>query len=196
MASHTPEMRAKRISLLKTCHIITVQVGHLHGNMDGLSDDELIVEFEEHWADILTLPNLKIARAQIERNSTGILHINGGLVFSKPVRASTLMNRAKCWADPADNKDAVMQYGKKKETRVAPLENFGVLKLKKSQGQSPKELAIDMLVAGATPPEICAKYPSVFFTHHRAILETYNMMKSLPMANFQHPEDDLPLEEE
>lgn len=141
-----------------------------------MSEDEIIEEFEQHWADLIGLPNVSIARGQIERNENGNLHINGGVKFSKVVRASTLMNRWGCWADPADNEDAVMNYGKKTETRVKSLENFGVKKAKKSLGQSPKEIAIDLLIAGLSPAQICVMHPKVYFTHHRAILETYKMM--------------------
>ena len=74
-----------------------------------------------------------------------------------------------------------MNYGKKAETRVQPLENFGVLKKPKTNNRTPKQEAVHMLMAGMTPQEICRVAPDVFFTHHRAILETYKMMLTFPM---------------
>ena len=144
---------------------------------DEMNEEEIIEQLELHWADLISLPNVKLARGQIERNETGNLHINGAVKFSKVVRASTLMNRWGCWADPADNEEAVLNYGKKTETRVKPLPNFGEKKARKSLGQSPKDIAIDLLIAGLSPAQICAMHPKVYFTHHRAILETFKMMQ-------------------
>lgn len=176
-ARHTAETRGKRILWQKTCHIFTVNLGHIDTISDEMSEDEIIEELELHWADLISLPNVKLARGQIERNENGNLHINGGVKFSKVVRSSTLMNRWSCWSDPADNEEAVMNYGKKTETRVKALENFGVKKARKELGQSPKEIAIDLLIAGLTPAQICGMHPKVYFTHHRAILETFKMMQ-------------------
>lgn len=166
------------LSLQKTCFIFTVNLGHIDKKLDWslLSEDEQIEELEMHWEHLCSMPNLKIGRAQIERNSSGVLHINGALKFGSVWRARTLQNKGRCWARPAKNESAVMNYGKKQETRVKALENFGVLKKKKVVLGNPKQQAIQMLLDGMTPVEICGKHPDVFFTHHRAIVETYKMM--------------------
>lgn len=162
-----------------TCFIGTVNLGHICKKTDWstVPEEEIIEEMELHWNDILKLPNLLVARGQIERNSSGVLHINFGLKFRKVWRARTLQNKAGCWARPARNEAAVMAYGKKQETRVKELVNFGKLKTPKKTGPvNPKQIAIAMLLDGATPVEICRDHPDVFFTHHRAILETYKML--------------------
>jgi len=166
------------LSLQKTCFIFTVNLGHIDSKIDWskLSEDEQIEELEMHWEHLCSMPNLKIGRAQIERNKAGVLHINGGLKFGSVWRARTLQNKGRCWARPAKNEAAVLQYGKKQETRVKSLANFGVKKAKKSTFQNPKQQAIQLLLDGLTPVEICGKYPDVFFTHHRAIVETFKMM--------------------
>lgn len=171
----TREQRAKRVKWQKTCFIFTVNLGHTEIPADA-SEDEQIEQLEQHWADLLALPNVKLARGQIERNENGVLHINGGVKFSGVTRAQTLMNRWGCWADPADNEQAVLAYGKKAETRVQPLANFGSKKAPKTLGDSPKTIAIDLLKAGWTPAQICAVHTDIYFTHHRAINETFKMM--------------------
>ena len=176
--STTNKERDERLSWQKTCHIFTVNLGHVDTIGADMTEAEIIDELEQHWADLLCLPNLAIARGQIERNESGILHINGGVKFSKPIRARTLQNRWSCWADPANNEAAVMNYGKKTETRVAELANFGQVQHKnKKGGQTPKDKAIQMLLAGLTPVQICAVAPDVYFTHHRSIKETWSMLQ-------------------
>lgn len=163
-----------------TCFIGTVNLGHIckKSNWAEVPEEEIIEELELHWNEILQLPNLKVARGQIERNTSGVLHINFGLKFKKVWRARTLQNKAGCWARPARNEAAVMAYGKKQETRVKELANFGELVQKKKTGpNNPKQIAIAMLLDGKAPAEICAYSPEIFFTHHRAIMETWKMME-------------------
>ena len=172
-------------SLQKTAFIFTVNLGHIDKKFDWttISEEEIIEELEAHWQRLLELPNVKLARGQIERNESGVLHINGGVKFAKVTRAYTLENRWGCWAQPALNEDAVMNYGKKQETRVKPLPNFGVKKSNKPKGgRSPKQEAIKMLMAGLTPKQICMVAPEVYFTHHRAINETFKMMSIFPLG--------------
>jgi len=112
------------------------------------------------------------------------LHINGGVKFGKVIRARTLQNRWSCWADPADNESAVMQYGTKMETRVQPLPNFGNIKQSNRKGgRTSKDKAIEMLMAGLTPVQICAASPDVYFTHHRSIKETFTMLELCRVQN-------------
>ena len=164
-------------SLQKTCFIFTVNLGHAGIDHD-MEEDLQIAMLELHYSALCTSPNVKIVRAQIERNSKGILHINGAVKFGKVTRARTLENKWGCWAEPALNEAAVMQYGKKLDTRVKALPNVGEIKKKKSGPQNPKERAIQMLIDGMDPMEICLKAPEVYFTHHRAIIETWKMMSA------------------
>lgn len=170
----------------KTCFIVTVQMGHIDKkrNWEESSHEEQIWELKNHWDEMMKLPNLQIARGQIEScPSTGRLHINAGLKFKRVWRANTLMNKWGCWAEPALNEAAVMNYGKKSETRVAELPNVGTLKKKKTGPKSPKALAIDLLVQGFSPEEICMAYPDVYFTHHRAIVETFKCLQLVKKNN-------------
>lgn len=170
--------RDERLSWQKTCHIFTVNLGHIGTTDEEMSEEEIIEELKAHWAELLCLPNLSIARGQIERNKAGNLHINGGVKFSKVVRARTLQNRWSCWADPANNESAVMAYGTKTDTRVEPLPNFGNIKQStRKGGMSPKDEAIQMLLDGLNPVQICALRPDVYFTHHRSIKETFAIME-------------------
>lgn len=167
-------------SLQKTCFIGTVNLGHVCKKTDWteVPEEEILEELRLHWNDALKLPNLKIARGQIERNSSGVLHIQFGLKFSKVWRARTLENVLGCWAEPAQNEVAVMEYGKKLDTRVEALPNFGHLSKKKTVGpKNPKAIAIQMILDGLTPAEICARNTEVYFTHHRAIMETWKMLE-------------------
>ena len=186
------EERKARLAMQKTCFIFTVNLGHIDKKVDWseISEDEKIEELEMHWEQLLAMPNLRVARGQIERNKNGELHINGGVIFKSVTRGQTLQNKWHCWADPARNKDAVMNYGKKAETRVQPLENFGMLKKPKGNNRSPKQEAVHMLMSGMTPKEICQVAPDVYFTHHRAINETYKMMLTFPVGHEWNEEEE------
>jgi len=96
------------------------------------------------------------------------------------------MNKWGCWAEPALKEENVMDYAKKTETRVHELENFGVLRKKKTGAKNPKQKAIDMLIQGFTPEQICMVEPAVFFTHHRAIVETYKMLTTVRVNDSVH----------
>ena len=163
----------------QTCFIFTVNLGHIRDDLGQEAEEDQILALEAHWGYLLDLPNVKIARGQIERNTNGVLHINGGVKFSKVTRGRTLKNKWSCWPDPARDEAAVLKYGTKTDTRVQRLPSVGTLSKKAQISRSPKQEAIQMLMDGMTPPEICAKDPSVFFTHHRAIMETYKMMSSI-----------------
>lgn len=165
-------------SLQKTCHIYTVNLGHISKELKGNSEEDILVALREHHAIVCSFPNVKLVRAQIERNSDGVLHVNGGVKLSKPIRARTLENKLGGWFDPAINEDAVMNYGRKQETRVELLPNFGEKKVNRSKVSNPKQEAIAMLIDGMNPAEICLKRPDVYFTHHRAIVETWKMMQT------------------
>jgi len=180
------------LSLQKTAFIFTVNLGHIDKKFDwtSLSEEEIIEELEAHWQRLLEVPNVKLARGQIERNESGVLHINGGVKFTGVTRGRTLQNRWGCWCEPALNEAAVMNYGKKQETRVKSLPNFGVKKSNKPKGgRSPKQAAIKMLMAGMTPQQICMVAPDVFFTHHRAIKETFTMMQGFPLG-YEYGEEE------
>jgi len=164
-------------SLQKTCHIYTVNLGHV-GMTEENTEEEIMCAFREHHDALSTFPNVRIIRAQIERNSNGNLHVNGGVKLSKPIRARTLENKVSGWFEPAKNENAVMEYGRKQATRVELLPNKGELKVNRSKVQNPKQQAIAMLLDGMDPMEICLKSPEVYFTHHRAIIETWKMMQA------------------
>ena len=185
-------------SLQKTCHIFTVNLKHVDSKYDWseMPEDEIIEELENHWADLVKFPNAVICRGQIERNKNGTLHINGAVKFSKVIRSRTLENKWGCWAEPARNEQAVLNYGKKLDTRVKPLPNKGEMKLKKDNLPTPKQEAVKMLMAGMTPKQICMVAPDVYFTHHRAINETFKMMCMMPVGHFDTPLEGLEGEEE
>lgn len=177
-------------SLQKTCFIYTVNMASV-GMTSENTEEEIMCAFREHHDALSTFPNVSIVRAQIERNSKGNLHVNGGVKLSKVIRARTLENKAHLsYADPARNEDLVMTYGRKQETRVELLPNKGERKVNKSVVRNPKQEAIAMLLDGMNPVQICQKSPEVYFTHHRAIIETWKMMQ---MVAQQHQSDLMPL---
>lgn len=190
--------REQRLMKQQGCFIFTVNLGHIGDDLAELSETEQIERLEAHWAHLLALPHIKIVRGQIERNSNGVLHINGGVKFNRVSRARTLQNKWSCWADPAQDEEAVLKYGTKMDTRVKRLEAVGKISKKASLSRSPKQDAIGMLMDGMTPPEICARDPSVFFTHYRAILETYKMMQTMNRLMIVGPsrQDDVALDGE
>ena len=175
--THMDKEREHRLTWQKTCFIITVNVGHMDGERPE-GEDAVLEGLRAHWQAICDLPNLAIARGQIERNKKGQLHINAGLKFKKVWRGRTLQNVGKCWADVADNEHAVMQYGKKIETRVEPLPNFGELKKRTKKGPSKAEVAVKLLLDGYSPAEICTIAPHVYFTHHRNIKEMWSTLQT------------------
>ena len=177
------EERQHRLTWQKTCFIITVNLGHVSKELHSEDEEAQINALQEHWALICALPNLRIARGQIERNKKGNLHINAGLKFKSVTRGRTLENRGKCWADVADNEQAVMQYGKKTDTRVESLPDFGEAKKRAKKGPSKTDIAVKLLLDGYSPAEICTLAPHVYFTHHRNINE---MWKALQTAS--HPD--------
>lgn len=176
-------------SLQKTCFIYTVNLGHV-GLDTSASEDDIIEKLEGHHLTLMSFPNVKLIRAQIERNSSGVLHINGAVKFKKVIRARTLENKWKCWAEPALNEEAVMNYGKKIDTRVKELPNYGVKKAAKPKVRRPKEKAIQMLLDGMDPMEICMKEPEVYFTHHRAIVETWKMLQAAKSSRRKWDEEE------
>ena len=169
-------------SLQKTCHIYTVNLGHVAMTTEN-SEEEQMDALRAHHDTLSAFPNVKIVRAQIERNSNGNLHVNGGVKLTKPIRARTLENKLGGWFEPAKNEKAVMVYGRKQETRVALLPNKGELKVKKTATMSPKAQAIEWLIDGLDPAQICAKSPEVYFTHHKSIIETWKMMQITQQMN-------------
>lgn len=165
-----------RKSLQKTCFIYTINLGHVDDKLKLKDEAGKKEALRAHHEQLCAFPNVEIVRAQIERNSAGELHVNGGVKLSKVIRARTLENKLGGYFDPALNADAVMQYGRKQETRVELLPNKGTLKQNKSKVTNPKQEAIQMLLDGLDPMEICLKAPEVYFTHHRAIMETWKML--------------------
>lgn len=184
--SHTSKQeieRTHRLTWQKTCFIITVNLGHVSKELHKEAEAAQISALQEHWGLICALPNLGLARGQIERNKQGNLHINAGLKFKSVWRGRTLENKGKCWADVADNEPAVMRYGKKTDTRVESLPDFGEAKKRAKKGPSKTDIAVKLLLDGHSPLEICTIAPHVYFTHHRSINE---MWKTLQVAS--HPD--------
>ena len=176
MDDNMPKSEIDIKSLQKTSFIFTVNLDHIR---KGLKDEPQIVQLEElrlHHMIMSNFPNVELLRAQIEKNQKGVLHINGGIKLKSPIRARTLENKIGGWFEPARNSEAVMNYGRKQDTRYELLPNVGTLKVKATALPTPKAQAIEMLLAGMNPQEICRTAPDVFFTHHRAILETWKML--------------------
>lgn len=167
-----------RMKQQKTMFIGTVNLGHVGTELYDMTEKEVIDELEAHWNDFLTFPNLQFARGQIERNQEGNLHIQFACKFGQVIRGRTLMNKWPSWVDVARDFEAVMKYCQKTETRVGRLQPFGVKPKKVANSNpSPKALAIQWLMEGKTPKDICKIAPEVYFTHHRAIVETWKMLQ-------------------
>lgn len=100
------------------------------------------------------------------------------------------MNKWSCWCDVARDMDACVRYVGKSDSRVGELQPLGVVPTKKKNtNPNPKAIALQWLMEGKTPQEICAKAPDVFFTHHRAIMETYKMLQVCVMQDLLGEEE-------
>lgn len=179
----------KRMKQQKTMFIGTVNLGHVGTELADMAEADVLQELEAHWHDLEKMPNLQFARGQIERNANGVLHIQFAVKFSTVIRGRTLMNKWPCWVDVARDFEAVMNYCRKTDTRVARLAPFGVKPTtKRNDNPSNKAMAIQWLLEGQTPAQICAKAPEVFFTHHRAIIETFKMLQVCNINNLLEEE--------
>lgn len=178
----------------------TIQAGHILGDLEIIDDDDI-----ENWmihqaidleAIIPTIPGLSYASWQCEENPDGgRAHIQIYVEFSRSLRKSQVISRiAGHWERIKTTRTSSRNYTRKSEGRLsdAPFE-FGEFRKegKQPKSETPKAKALELLTGGHTPAEICALYPSVYFTHHYAIDKTWQMMqiaKSLDIVSQEEEE--------
>ena len=156
----------------------TIQIGHLEHSTDTFAD---------WWLCLEGAPGLVYAVAQIEEAETGTLHIQVYTEWQTSLRLSEIIKRAGKghWEPRRGTCTQCRDYCRKKDSRVEKLGELGTWRpdVKSDPLESPKKQAIAMLMAGLSPLDICQKSPEVFFTHHRAILETWQMLQQCNLAS-------------
>lgn len=152
----------------------TIQVGHLEYSTDT---------FHDWWMCLESAPGLVYAVGQIEEAETGTLHIQVYTEWKQSVRRSEVIKRAGPghWEPRRGTRTQCRDYCKKKDSRVEKLGEFGTWRpdVKSDPLESPKMRALKWLTEGLSPVDICAIAPDVYFTHHRAINETWSMLQTV-----------------
>lgn len=155
----------------------TVFAGHV--------ENEGLENFDEWWSHLCVQPGLRYAIGQVEKcPKTGTLHIQAYTEWTSSLRVSELSGRIQAdWRFRRGSRSEARDY-----CRLAT--NHGVPKGKirdlpehgewrpegtVSEDMTPKQRALQYLARGMSPREIARYHPDVFFTHHRAILETYRI---------------------
>lgn len=155
----------------------TVQYGHLEHSTDT---------FLDWWEVLQNAPGLVYAIAQIEEAETGTLHIQVYTEWQTSLRRTEVAKRAgnAHWEARKGTRTQCRDYCRKKDSRVEKLGEYGDWRpdVKSDPTESPKARALKMLMAGLNPRQICEEAPEVFFTHHRAILETWQMLQSCNLS--------------
>lgn len=161
----------------------TIQVGHMEHSTDT---------FFDWWLCLEGAPGLKYAVGQIEEAETGTFHIQVYTEWAQSVRRSEVIRRAGKghWEPRHSTRKACRDYCTKTDSRIETLGEIGTWRpdVRKNSKESPKRIAIQMLMDGKTPVEICAEAPDVFFTHHRSILETWKMLQQCKLMS--HDEEE------
>lgn len=147
--------------------------------------DNLGVEsFDEWWEHLLKQPNLRYAVGQIERSSDGKLHIQAYTEWTKSLRLQEIVGRANAhWEFRRGSRSEARDYCRlavyhgESKGKLRSLSEFGEWRPEGtvSEDLTPKQRALSYLRKGMSPKQIAKEYPDVFFTHHRAILETFRI---------------------
>lgn len=163
----------------------TIQIGHLEHTTDT---------FEDWWLCLQGAPGLVYAVGQVEEAETGTLHIQVYTEWQTSVRRTEVVKRAGKghWEPRRGTRTQCRDYCRKKDSRVMKLGEIGKWRpdVKSDPMESPKKQALKMLMDGMDPREICEKSPEVFFTHHRAILETWQMLQSCNLSKKLRDEEE------
>jgi hypothetical protein len=153
--------------------------------MEATDDEaEIMMEFERFWQTVHELPGLKYAVGQIERSpETGTLHIQAYTEWQSSKRRSEVykifpssLQFRKGTRDDARDYCRKKTWKGKEKGQVQRLSEFGKWRVAKQTGPSPKQRALDYLTKGFTPSDILHRDPEVYFTHHRSIEATYNLI--------------------
>ena len=143
-------------------------------NTDDL--EEVLEQYSRWWMSLVDHPNVDFARGQIELSDTGNYHIQVAVHTTDSKRWSWMAKNLSAHWEPARSWDAVINYCRKTESRVAKLPDYGTAPQSsqdRTQSGSLKKIAIDALKQGKDPSWIAINHPDVFFAHHRAITELY-----------------------
>lgn len=178
----------------------TIWPGHILGNTREIDEEDktawMIGEAADLVESIPGIPGLKYAAWQCEHNPDEgeAAHIQIYLEFDRSLRRSQVSSRiAGHWERIKSTRTIARDYAIKAKGRLSPQRyEFGEFR-KEGKGPSsenPKNKAIALLVEGATPAEICARFPSVYFTHHHAINKTWEMMQIAKTLRLQNEEEE------
>ena len=153
------------------------------------------LSFDEWWEQLLKTPGLRYAVGQIEKSpETGKLHIQCYTEWTESLRLAEIVGRAKAhWGYRRGSRTEARDYCRLShyhgipKGKVRDLPEYGEWRAEGtvSEDMSPKQRALQMLRHGLDPNQIARKYPDVYFTHHRAICETY----SATLGKFEEEEE-------
>ena len=141
--------------------------------------------FDEWWDLLLQSPGLRYAAGQIEKSpETGKLHIQCYTEWTTSLRMKEIYGRMEAhWEFRRGSRSEARDYVRsshyhgvpKGKVRALPEHGEWRPEGTVSEDMSPKQRALQFLANGMTPREIAQYYPDVFFTHHRAIVETFRI---------------------
>lgn len=138
------------------------------------------------WDNLQKQPGLRFAACQLEESpKTGNVHLQVYTEWTTSLRLSELRNRASGhWEPRRGSRTEARDYcshkfyhGEPKGRIDGPWE-FGEWRKEGTvtDDLTPKQRALHyMMVQGMTPQDIAFYYPDVYFTHHRAINELYEV---------------------
>ena len=141
--------------------------------------------FDEWWEHLLQQPGLRYAIGQVEKApDSGKLHIQCYTEWTVSLRLKEIAGRAQAnWAFRRGSRSEARDYCRLthyhgvSKGKVRDLPEHGEWRPEGtvSEDMTPKQRALQFLANGMSPREIAQHYPDIFFTHHRAIIETFRI---------------------
>lgn len=153
----------------------TVNPGHLDGGTE-LTEADLMTAFRQAWGGVSADSAVRYACGQIEVASTGTLHIQCYIEYTRSQRRSRVKATLNGSHEPRFGTRAqARKYCRKSDSRIEALPEVGIWLAPKEldKDSNPKWRALSLVTQGFTPVEIAVRDPEAFFTHHRAIQELH-----------------------
>jgi len=136
------------------------------------------------WENLQKQPGLRYAVCQLEQGDSGTPHLQVYTEWTSSLRFSEMQSRTTghlearrgSRSEARDYCRLAVYHGINKGRLDGPWE-FGEWRKEGTvtDDMSPKQRALVYLERGMTPQDIAFTYPDVYFTHHRAINELYEM---------------------